>query len=208
MTIYPGYRVAGNVLVKAEVITYDSESPKKKEMKTSSNFSENSQEESDQQKSESIEDKHTQNQEHGDDKESPSQQTNLEGSNHTDSLSSDSLNNHQKEGPKDEKSVESQENSSSIGTTFSGTVMSKSGVSFRTDPRKDARTQTQAGYGEKLKFEGWTHGENMVGADGKADDRWYKVAGKNFWVPACFIDGDPPSDLPAMTIEGGDDESQ
>jgi hypothetical protein len=207
MTTCAGYRVAGNILVKADVITCDSEPlSKKKEMNTASDFYEKSQEESEQQNSESSEDKITQNQEHGDDKKSPSQQTNLEQSNSIESQSLDSPNNHQQENPKDENHVESQKTNSSTGTTFSGKVMSNSGVNFRTAPRNDARTQSEAGYGDKLDFEGWTNGDNMVGADGTEDDRWYKVAGPNFWVPACFIDGEPPSNLSPMTIEGGGDE--
>jgi hypothetical protein len=209
MTTCAGYRVAGNVLVKADVITCDSEPlSKKKDMNTSSCFSEKSQEESGQQKSESIADEIAQNQEHGDIQESPSEQTNLEESNSTGSPSLDSLNYHQKEGTKDENSVKSEETSSSIGATFSGKVMCNSGVIFRTDPRNNARTQTQAGHGKNLNFEGWTHGENMVGADGKADDRWYKVAGQDFWVPACYIEGEPPSDLQPINSGRGDDESE
>lgn len=209
MTICAGYRVAGNVLVKADVITYEPEPPsKKKEMNTASDFSEKSQEENEQQNSEGIEDKNTQNDEHGNLQESPSQPTNLEESNSTESQSLDSPNNHQAESTKDEQNVDSQETSSSIGTTFSGKVTSKSGVSFRTAPRNDDRTRTQAGSGDKLNFEGWTHGENVDGGDGKADDRWYKVAGQDYWVPACYIEGEPPSDLPPMNSGGGDNEAQ
>lgn len=207
MTIFAGYRVAGNVLVKADVITCDSEPrSKKKEMNTALNVSNEPQEESNQQSLKSIEDEKNKNEDKEDDKKLPPQEINLEQSSSIENQSLDSPNNHQEENPKDENHVESQKTDSSIATTFSGKVMPESGVTFRTAPRKDDRAQTQAGHGENLNFECWTNGDNMVGADEKADNRWYKVAGQDFWVPACFIDGEPPSDLSAMTIEGGGDE--
>ncbi|TAE82280.1 MAG: hypothetical protein EAZ60_17030 [Oscillatoriales cyanobacterium] len=209
MTVCAGYRVAGNVLVKADVITCDSEPlSKKKEMNTALNISNEPQEESNQQSLKSIEDEKNKNKDHEDDKKSLPQEINIEHSSSIENQSLDSQNNHQKENPKDENHVESQKTDSRIDTTFSGKVMSNSGVDFCIAPRNDARTQSEAGYDDKLNFEGWTNGDKMVGADGTEDDRWYKVAGQDFWVPACFIDGEPPSNLSPMTIEGGGDESK
>ena len=170
------------------------------------NISNEPQEESNQQSLKSIEDEKNKNKDHEDDKKSLPQEINIEHSSSIENQSLDSQNNHQEENPKDENHVESQKTDSSIATTFSGKVMPENGVTFRTAPRKDDRAQRQAGHGENLNFEGWTNGDNMVGADEKADNRWYKLAGQDFWVPACFIDGEPPSNLSPMTIDGGDDE--
>jgi hypothetical protein len=69
----------------------------------------------------------------------------------------------------------------------------------------------QTSYNAELDFEAWIVGEpwkEEISLNEKTDDRWYKLTGKNYWLPAFHIKGEPPSDLPPMERTGGTDEAQ
>lgn len=189
MTICAGYRVAGNVLVKADVITYEPESISKKNELTSLNSSDsqNPKEESEQQNSDSIEDKTTKIEEYGDPKESPSQEA-------TPNESNPSQNN---------QDISGQQRSLII---FKGKVKNNSGLNRRSYPRRNSVASLRVEYATELDFEGWIVGEPWDNAHKNSGSRWYKLAGENFWLPSLYIEGEPPSDLPSMTIEGCGDE--
>lgn len=201
MTIYPGYRVAGNVLVKAEVITYDSDSKKKEFNPSPSSDSQNAEEESKQQNSEGRGDKAIENEAPRDSEDSPSQNVNQEESNLTDSQAS-SVQDIPQNADENQEPVEQKKPPVVTKIIFTGKVTPREGVCYRSKPHKDFRTDREAKFDFGLRFDGWT----VVDSSEDNYKRWYKLAEEDYWVPANFIDGDPPSDLPAMTIEGGGDE--
>lgn len=201
MTICAGYRVAGNVLVKADVITYEPESQsKKKELNSlassdssASSDSQNPKEESEQQNSESIGDETTKNEDYGDSKELLSQEVLLSESNPL---------------QENQDLAEQQKSLISRAITFKGKVTCHTGLNLRSCPRKDSATGSKVAYAAELNFEGWIIGDTWDETQKESDSRWYKLAGQDYWLPACYIGGEPPSDLPPMTIEGGGDESK
>lgn len=100
---------------------------------------------------------------------------------------------------------------------FSGRVMPTIGVALRNSPNLNDKVSGLAyAYNQILKFDAWTRGETAIDSKlGTPDDRWFKIAGTNYWVPSAYIDGNPPSsssggssgggtanlNLPVMTVE-------
>lgn len=102
---------------------------------------------------------------------------------------------------------------------FSGRVMPTVGVALRNSPNLNDKVPGSAyAYNQILKFDAWTRGETAIDSKlGTPDNRWFKIAGTNYWVPSAYIDGNPPSsgsgsggssgggtanpNLPVMTIE-------
>jgi hypothetical protein len=209
MTICAGYSVAGNVLVKADVITYEPDSKKKEFNSSPSSDSQNAEEESKQQNSEGSGDKAIENEAPCDSEDSPSQNVTQGESNLTDSQAS-SVQDIPQNADENQEPVEQEKPLVVPKIIFTGNVTSTSGLAFRSKPNlhSDYRTKTIAEYDTVLNFEGWILGDSGDDVGKESGKKWYKLAGEDYWVPAEYIKGDPPSDLPAMTIEGGDDESQ
>ena len=107
------------------------------------------------------------------------------------------------------KNLDSTERGKSSGI-FKGKITCNVGIMFRNRPQKEAKTGSKAHYNEALNFEGWVIGEPWK--DGlyseKKDNRWYKVAGQDWWLPAFHIEGEPPSDMPPIEGAGGNHEEQ
>lgn len=191
MTICAGYRVAGNVLVKADVITCEPESPsKKKEFNSShSSDSQNAKEESEKQNSEATGHKAIENEAPGDSSKLPSQDASPGESISTDSQAS-SVQDISQNPDKNQQPVQQQE--SSVGTvisrSFTGKVTSTSGVFYRSEPHKDANSKGEAKYGTLLNFDDRT----SVDSSEESCKEWYKLAGKDSWVRADFIEEEPP----------------
>jgi N-acetylmuramoyl-L-alanine amidase/nucleoid-associated protein YgaU/surface antigen len=87
---------------------------------------------------------------------------------------------------------------------FSGTVGPSIGVNLRNSPKFSNRSSFNEPYNKTLEFDGWTYGE--TGTDmwtGQPDNRWFKIKGKNLWVPSCYIWGNPPSNGGGDNGNGG-----
>ncbi|NEO54684.1 MAG: hypothetical protein F6K54_17320 [Okeania sp. SIO3B5] len=80
---------------------------------------------------------------------------------------------------------------------FKGTVSVFQGVKCRTEPSKDPKYFQGSSFDQntELNFDAWTESDEMIGLD-KSDRRWYKVSGQQWWVPAVYIDGEPPNSSP------------
>ncbi|MEW6492094.1 MAG: S8 family serine peptidase [Cyanobacteriota bacterium] len=80
---------------------------------------------------------------------------------------------------------------------FSGTVGPSVGVNLRNSTRFSDRSPSNEPYNKRLEFDGWTYGETVTDLWlGTPDARWFKVKGKNFWVPSAYIYGNPPNSSP------------
>jgi uncharacterized protein YceH (UPF0502 family) len=170
MTIYPGYCVVGNVLVKADVITHEPESIlKKNELITSDSSEHNGRNSIDQQ------------------------------------ASSQAL---PQENDKSQDLAESTKSPGGGSINFKGKVTCSPPLAFRSRPNRDSQTSSKAGHNEELNFEGWIVGEPWDENHKESGSKWYKIAGQDWWLPACYINGEPPSDLLPMNSGGGDNEAQ
>ncbi len=80
---------------------------------------------------------------------------------------------------------------------FSGVVMSTNGVNLRNTPVLGDRTTLNRAYNERVSFDAWTTGETVTDlALGTPDNRWFRIAGTNLWVPSGYINGNPPTSSP------------
>lgn len=203
MTICAGYRIKETVLVKADVMTYEPEatSPANKpdSVNSQSTDPQNPQPEGEIQESKNLDVPKVE-----DIGNTPDSPTDQGESTSTEPLSQDSSQEHPEAIP---KNLDPNELGKSSGT-FKGKVTCSSGLMFRCRPEKEAKTGSKAAYNEDLNFEGWVVGEPWKEGfhiNQKQDDRWYKVAGQNLWLPAIYIEGEPPNDMEPMEYPRGDD---
>ena len=205
MVICAGYRIKGTILVKADVITHEPEptSPTNPQdsVDTQPNNPQNPESQGGAQEPKSPEGDASKVEE----TETPSNLSS--GSSESPSpLSSGSKDHSESSGENPAPS----EPEKSFGT-FKGKVTCRTGLAFRDSPRKEAKAGLQASYNAELDFEAWIVGEPWkegISLNQKPDDRWYKLKGQNYWLPAFHIEGEPPSDLPPMESTGGTDEAQ
>ncbi|MDZ8055268.1 MAG: polymorphic toxin type 44 domain-containing protein [Aulosira sp. ZfuCHP01] len=81
-----------------------------------------------------------------------------------------------------------------VRASFSGWVMPSIGVYLRNSPHLNDKTSQAKPYHETLYFDGWTTGDVVTDYSlGTPDNRWFKVAGTNYWVPSGYINGNPPT---------------
>lgn len=206
MTIYAGYRIAGNILVKPLVITCDPDcSPKQNEVDKQANLASQSTDsqnpqQGDPQNPEGSGDKQIESEAHPNSDDSKSQNVTQGESNSTDNKSS--LPDLQQKADENKEPVQQDQSTDNTKITFQGKVTPESGVDYHSEPRKDAEIKGQAEYGSVQNFDAW------IRVDCSEDNykKWYKLAGQDYWVPANFIEGEQPTDLPPMSSEGVSDE--
>jgi hypothetical protein len=196
MTICAGYRIKGTVLVKADVMTHElkAPSPNNEPDPVNSQTSQNPQAEGEIQKNNSSNISKVE-----ETRNTSDLSTGQVESVSTELLSSGSSQEHQEvtnENP-DPKGLEKP------STIFSGKVTCKEGVSLRSRPSDSYRTNNVKQYDDLLNFEGWV----TQARNNDPDARWYKLVEQDYWVPACFIKGEPPKDMLPMEYSGGDDEA-
>ena len=206
MTVCAGYRIKATVLVKADVMTCEPEVTSQENEPEPVNP-----------QSSNPENLESEGETRGND--SPNIQKVEEGKETTDLIvghddsddsvfvqprSSDSSQEHS-EGTHEKLDPNEPEKSSAI---FTGKVTSTSGVYLRSRPNNQYRTKIVQPHNAVLTFEAWIVGETWDDISKKMDKRWYKLAGQDYWVPADFIEGEPPSDMPPMEYSGGDDEAR
>ena len=216
MTLYAGYRIKGTVLVKADVITYEPEATPPANEPDLVNPPQptdppNSQPESRIKGTENTDDDATTTENTGSTADPSFKKGGL---NPKKSRSSDLSQGDSEIILEDSASKESEK----VSKTFKGEVKGK--VTFknkskqlacRNYPKENSKTGVIVNFGEVLTFEGWIIGEpwkERTSRPQEQDNRWYKVAGQNWWLPAFHIEGEPPSDMPPMQLEGGGGEAQ
>jgi uncharacterized protein with LGFP repeats/LysM repeat protein len=75
---------------------------------------------------------------------------------------------------------------------FYGVVMSTTGVNLRYSPNLGDRSNDNRAYNQVLHFDAWTTGESVVDLyTNQSDNRWFRIAGTNEWVPSGYINGNP-----------------
>jgi hypothetical protein len=198
MTICAGYRIKGTVLVKADVMTHELKVPSPNNepdpVNSQTTDSQNPQAEGE------IQENNSSNISKVEETRNISDlSTGQVESVSTELLSSGSSQEHQEvtnENP-NPKGLEKP------STIFSGKVTCKEGVSLRSRPSDSYRTNNVKQYDDSLNFEGWV----TQARNNDPDARWYKLAEQDYWVPACFIKGEPPKDMLPMEYSGGDDEA-
>ena len=205
MTICAGYRIKGTILVKADVMTHEPEPTSPTNPQDSANGVTDVPEPTLSNNSQGSVDDHQ-----PDDPQTPESQDGTQEPQTTevDDSKVKATENTFKSPPDQEGSPPTESSSPKI---FKGKVTCNAGVSFRSRPQKEPRTASKAAYGEVLNFEGWIFGEpwkETISPNQELDNRWYKLAGQNYWLPAFYIEGAPPSDLKAMESTGGGDEAQ
>jgi subtilisin family serine protease/surface antigen len=80
---------------------------------------------------------------------------------------------------------------------FSGVVGPSVGINLRYSQSFSDRSPWNEPHGKRLEFDAWTYGE--TGTDmwlGTPDARWFKIKGRDLWVPSCWIYGNPPNSRP------------
>jgi murein DD-endopeptidase MepM/ murein hydrolase activator NlpD len=88
-------------------------------------------------------------------------------------------------------------NSNINWVNFRGTVGPSNGVNLRNSTRFSDRSSSNEPYNKRLEFDGWTYGETVTDLWlGTPDARWFKVKGKNLWVPSAYIYGNPLNSSP------------
>lgn len=194
MTVCAGYRIKGTVLVKADVMTYrpapapQSPEPLSGNLQTVDSRADN----------EIQEPQYTGNDD-----------SKVEGTgNILDSpLSTNSSQEHSEVSSENQPATELQKSF----RTFKGKVTCNAGVMFRSLPKREAKTGSKAAHGEDLNFEAWIVGEPWKeenSSNQQQDDRWYKLAGQDYWLPAFHIkiEGDLPTELDITEPTGDKDE--
>lgn len=78
---------------------------------------------------------------------------------------------------------------------FTGWVMPEKGVALRNSPDEDDRSSLAEPYKETLTFDAWTYGDTVTDYQlGTPDNRWFRIAGTDYWVPSAYIFGNPPDE--------------
>jgi surface antigen len=76
---------------------------------------------------------------------------------------------------------------------FSLVVASTTGITLRSDRRLDARTGETVAFQQTVEFDAWAYGEEITDLWGSRDALWFKLRGRNLWVPSGYMKGFPPS---------------
>ena len=88
---------------------------------------------------------------------------------------------------------------------FSGKVTPAKGVYFQTQPHQgqEYKSQIKADYNSILEFDTWTHSDEIkIKKQDLLNSKWYKISGQNYWwVPAAYIEGEPPNLSSSSTNE-------
>ncbi len=206
MTICAGYRIKGTILVKADVMTHEPETMSltgpQNSVDPQPNNPQNPESQDGTQEPQDSEDDASKDEETASESELPSEQSESDSSLSVSSSQDYSEMNHEHQTPNE---------LGQSSRTFKGRVTHK--LNFRDRPQKDARVNIEAAIGTELFFEGWVVGESWKTTNPlnqKQDDKWYKVAGQAWWLPAFHvqIEGDLPSDLQLTEILGEKDETQ
>jgi hypothetical protein len=205
MTICAGYRIKETILVQADVMTHEPEPTSPNKLQSSDPQLSNPQNPELQSETQGP-------------RYSGGDASKVEKTENTSELPSG-----QSESPSPLSSGSSQEHSESScenpapseseksSRNFKGKVTCNRGIMFHRLPNREAKTGSKAACGEVLNFEAWIVGKpwkERMSRNQKPDDRWYKLTGQNYWLPAFHIEGEPPSDLPPMESTGGEDEAQ
>lgn len=206
MTICAGYRIKGTVLVKADVMTYEIEATppdsEQEPVNTQIPNPQNLQLEGESQGNNSPIIEKTE-----DEKKTTDLMVGQDQSVFVQPQSSDFAQDHLEGSHSDQTATEL----SKSFKTFKGKATRN--LKFRHSPKKEDKAESEVASGEVLNFEGWVVGEPWKGeisASQQKNDRWYKVAGQNYWLPAFYIEieGDLPTDLEIKATTGEKDEVQ
>ena len=78
--------------------------------------------------------------------------------------------------------------------TFTGEVISTLGYEFYNEPKNNKKyfSGIPLKFKSNLNFEAWTYGDEVKYYN-KTDCRWYKTFSHKLWVPAAYIEGEPPN---------------
>jgi hypothetical protein len=76
---------------------------------------------------------------------------------------------------------------------FSLVVASTNGIALRSATRLDARTSETVAFQQTVDFDGWTYGETITDLWGSKDALWFRLRGRDRWVPSGYMRGFPPS---------------
>ncbi|MEH2060379.1 MAG: Calx-beta domain-containing protein [Nostoc sp.] len=84
---------------------------------------------------------------------------------------------------------------------FTGVVTPSQGVNLRNSSNYDDRSSQNKAYGNLLTFDAWTTGTSVQDYNNSniVTDRWFRLAGTNFWVPDAYINEDYTQPTPAPT---------
>jgi surface antigen len=79
---------------------------------------------------------------------------------------------------------------------FSGTT-APAGVNVRSDASTSASIVGRLGGYVRVNFDGWKYGESIPDTwTGRADRRWYRIAGTNQWIASAVVNGNAPGSQP------------
>jgi surface antigen len=76
---------------------------------------------------------------------------------------------------------------------FSLVVASTNGITLRSDRNLNARTGESVAFNQTVDFDAWAYGEEITDLWGSRDALWFKLRGRNLWVPSGYMKGFPPS---------------
>jgi murein DD-endopeptidase MepM/ murein hydrolase activator NlpD len=76
---------------------------------------------------------------------------------------------------------------------FSLVVASTNGITLRSERRLNARTSETVAFNQTVEFDAWAYGEEITDLWGNRDALWFKLKGRNLWVPSGYMKGFPPS---------------
>ncbi|MGB6294790.1 MAG: pre-peptidase C-terminal domain-containing protein [Rivularia sp. (in: cyanobacteria)] len=81
---------------------------------------------------------------------------------------------------------------------FIGVVTPSIGVNLRNSSNYDDKSRQNRAYGQVLTFNAWTTGSSVKEINSSiVSNRWFRVAGTNFWVPDAYINEDYSKSTPA-----------
>jgi hypothetical protein len=216
LTICAGYRIPGNILVKADVVTIP-ETPTPPEENSIANASDgeseiptpheenNTANAYDGEDGRSTPLKETDTGNAFDDKsevQTPPEETN------TGNASDDKS---EIQTPPEETNTgnasgqpETQTTEKIYTASFKGTVWFTSGVKSYTEPKNNEEyfSDITLAWKSNPNFDAWTYGDEVKYYN-KTDCRWYKTSSYQLWVPAAYIKGEPPNSSPFPPKEKG-----
>ncbi len=200
LTICAGYRTEGTILTKADVITYIPD--------TANNDTENDSGETE----DSGASEQSSNEINPTDSEQKENQNNDgqqdESYNNQENITQDSSDSIYDEGSLDENSNDSEEANSGKEIylySFIGTVKPKKGVELYSQPydnHEQYYTTLSIKSDQEIEFDAWCRSDAMEFKH-QQDHRWYRckkinINGQQCWVPASYIQGEPPNSSPFL----------
>lgn len=232
-TVCPGYRIPGDILVKADVFTYVPDTP---DISGTVPYTLNNKNEN----YESNQDESSVNQiQNSKEVDKSSQATDENINENFQSQSINSLNTEPYEGKNDNRTPEVEQNQnqqfpkdSQVQTdiinnnlsqksitglesisenkniylaNFTGKIIPKTGIKVRLLPNNSVyyRSDNKLSYQQEIHFEAWTYSENMSSTIDKPDFRWYRVAGQNDWWVPGAYIEGEPQNAPPIPNEEG-----